>query len=284
MRTLLIVHLMVALLALGCIESNPQPSPIGGQDKNGGYDPTSVDSASGFSDLSVADMVGEIVPTPVDAATEDAPASDAPAEDAATEDAATEDAPAPDATAMDIVELFHPVDQGCCGADLLCPADAICVTEGAEGGTCIEQAPAGQCWQDSDCAVGMACVGAVLCPCDADCMGLNTPGVCKTYGVAQCIEKHSGCECYEGCADGFTTFVYYPTDAGDFPEDISPSEELLNVAVAMYDCSVCVCGEGWQLKIDGDWVDVDVLTFCDFLDASDGQCSGCLSQWTGGCC
>lgn len=192
MRSALTITMILAWLAGGCLESNPQPSPE--QDKggkpNGGYDGTAA-----LDDMSTMDMAAEIV---------------------------AEDLLLPDAT-----------------------------------------------------------TGEVSDTCDA---GETVDSCGLTPGLAECLEKHSGCECYEGCADGFTTLVYYPAEAGEFPEEINPPAELLEAAVARYDCAVCACTEGWQVKIDGQWQEVDAQAFCEFLLQHDFECGGCLSQWTGGCC
>jgi len=102
--------------------------------------------------------------------------------------------------------------------------------------------------------------------------------------LAECMEMYSGCGCEMGCADGFWSVVFYPVEAGEFPEDFSPPAELLDVALAMYDCSICTCEEGWQLKQDGEWVGTDAEGFCTFLLLHQAECDGCLVPWQGGCC
>ena len=103
--------------------------------------------------------------------------------------------------------------------------------------------------------------------------------------LADCIAKHSGCECYGDCADGFGVTVYYPKDAGDFPEDFSAPPELLEVAVAQYDCSHCEpCTEGWLVKVDGQWQPTDVVGLCQHVKEYNEQCDDCLKTWWGGCC
>ena len=119
--------------------------------------------------------------------------------------------------------------------------------------------------------------------------GGSLPDVGTDLGIdpaelAECMEMYSGCGCEMGCADGFWSVVFYPEGAGEFPEDFSPPAELLEVALAMYDCSICTCDEGWQLKKDGEWVGTDAEGFCTFLLLHQAECGGCLVPWQGGCC
>jgi hypothetical protein len=100
----------------------------------------------------------------------------------------------------------------------------------------------------------------------------------------ECLAQNQGCACEPGCEDGFTTVVWFPEDQGPFPSDIFPSPELLNAAVARYDCSICDCHEGWSIAEDGVWTDVGVCQMCNHILTSDLQCGGCLVQWVGGCC
>ncbi len=184
-----------------------------------------------------------------------------------------------------------PQDAGCCGGPLgvECPNGTQCVSEGPEGpGTCAP-APtdADQCWSASDCAPGLACDGAQLCPCDADCDMWNSFGVCTDAAWADCVAKHSGCGCEEGCMDGFWAVAYHPDDAGPFPAEMWPSQEILDASVAWYECSICTCEEAWHVKVDGAWDDPlegGVEAFCTFLLEQQESCGGCLQSWEGGCC
>jgi hypothetical protein len=49
------------------------------------------------------------------------------------------------------------------------------------GPVCAQPAPVeggGECWTDADCAVGLACAGASICPCDAECEAADKTGIC----------------------------------------------------------------------------------------------------------
>ena len=183
----------------------------------------------------------------------------------------------------------RPQDAGCCGPDLDCPAGTQCVAEGPEGwGTCAPVPPKeGKFWSDADCVAGQGCDGAQLCPCDADCDMWNEFGWCMDAGLQECVQKHSGCGCEEGCADGFWAVAYYPDGAGPFPADFWPSQEILDAAVAWYECSICTCEERWHIKVDGVWIDdleEHVDGFCEFLIEYQESCGDCLESWEGGCC
>ena len=72
-----------------------------------------------------------------------------------------------------------PPGTACCAATVGCPAGERCVSAGAPGlGSCKGQPPLGACWDDLDCAPVETCQGAAICPCDADCDMVDTPGTC----------------------------------------------------------------------------------------------------------
>jgi hypothetical protein len=102
--------------------------------------------------------------------------------------------------------------------------------------------------------------------------------------LEECLETYAGCGCELGCMDGFWSALFYPSAAGQFPSDINPPQELLEVAVAKYECSVCTCEESWHIRIDGEWAAVDLQGFCQHIVAQDTACGGCLTTWQGGCC
>jgi len=175
----------------------------------------------------------------------------------------------------------------CCVDDAECPEGTRCVGTGTEAAATCFVLPAKdyKCWDDVDCNPGEVCVNSKWCGCPYFFCD-SYLGNCKEEGLAQCIAKHSGCGCEEGCADGFTTYVYYPDSAGEFAEDISPPPELLEVALARYDCGICSCTESWQAPMDGEWVDFEggPEEVCLYLQELDDECGGCLVEWFGGCC
>jgi len=186
------------------------------------------------------------------------------------------------------------IDAGCCLEDSDCPETTHCVGEAQGGGTCLPDLPYWLCWEDDECGEDESCYLQRWCPCDADCDFVNRSGSCKPNEFLDCVYKHSGCGCVEGCVDGFGVTVWYPASAGTFPEDISPPQELLEVAVAMYECSVCTCTESWYFRPDPVdivlpeddqlWPVMDADNFCHDLLKYQEQCDQCLISWFGGCC
>ena len=85
----------------------------------------------------------------------------------------------------------------CCGDDDACPSGFACgVTPGAEDGVCMSGATldAGQCWGQGHCGAGQWCLGAWVCPCDADCDGPDDrPGTCVDMPEGCCADD-AGCD------------------------------------------------------------------------------------------
>jgi hypothetical protein len=103
--------------------------------------------------------------------------------------------------------------------------------------------------------------------------------------VQACLQAYSGCPCEPGCVDGFSDFVWYPSDAGGpFPEGTSPPPELLAIGIARYQCSICSCDESWSIQEAEGWRDAGALEMCERIVAYDRSCVGCLVIWSGGCC
>ncbi|MEQ8280852.1 MAG: hypothetical protein RMA76_35755 [Deltaproteobacteria bacterium] len=75
---------------------------------------------------------------------------------------------------------------GCCYDDEVCAKTirggecigAACSK--AQPGVCKAPPPAGYCWENEDCGSGQICSGASICPCGAQCIKADAPGVCKT--------------------------------------------------------------------------------------------------------
>lgn len=71
---------------------------------------------------------------------------------------------------------------GCCFDDADCSdGRGGCVNERCEAdgeGVCHGAAPDGECWEDDDCARGVSCVGASVCPCGFFCLVPDHTGRC----------------------------------------------------------------------------------------------------------
>lgn len=193
-----------------------------------------------------------------------------------------------DANCPTIAGKCVPVTGGCCETDDECPTGMRCVgDEETGGGVClIEPDHPLKCWEDEDCAGAELCVHASWCGCAYYFCDPPEMGYCQDAALTECVEKYSGCECEQGCADGFWTVVFYDEILGEFPPDMSPPPELLAQGLAKYDCSVCQCNETWQINLNGQWVSFEggPEEFCTMLFAMDGECGGCLTTWEGGCC
>lgn len=181
-----------------------------------------------------------------------------------------------------------PPPPDCCRSDSDCPpgsGELVCV--GEPKGVCLRKPDPGRCWEESDCAPGETCEGARWCDCETECPGDIEPGYCASGDMARCIDTYGSCWCDSSpdcrVQDGFTIIVLYPEDEGPFPSDIFPSDELLDVGVARYDCAICDC-DTHMIKRGGEWVTVDVVAFCRHILDYNSDCGGCLTEWFGGCC
>ena len=144
-----------------------------------------------------------------------------------------------------------------------------------------------ECESAADCDAGEQCVDSYWAPCPYFFTDEFELGHCTETKFIACVAKHSGCACIPDCADGYSVTVYYPEDAGVFPSDINPPPELMEVAVAKYECGVCSCMETWAIKDADVWMDEELggpENFCAFLLAIDEACGSCLVAWEGGCC
>jgi hypothetical protein len=113
--------------------------------------------------------------------------------------------------------------------------------------------------------------------------GIDTDTVTDT-DVLACIAQYDlPCDCMGGCDGGFGYTVLYPAEAGSFPGDIYPSEELLAAGVGWLYCAACdPCDEWIRIKSGVDWIDVDIYEFCVFVVEYDAACDGCLVESSGG--
>ncbi|MBM4387526.1 MAG: hypothetical protein FJ088_07280 [Deltaproteobacteria bacterium] len=86
----------------------------------------------------------------------------------------------------------------CCGKDFPCPSNMTCAgSPEINKGSCKEKlTEQGKCWSFENCGEGEGCVGANLCPCDALCDMIDTPG--------ECVKLPGGCCNVNGdCDEGF---------------------------------------------------------------------------------
>jgi hypothetical protein len=69
---------------------------------------------------------------------------------------------------------------------------------GEEHGVCKPKSSLqeGRCWWSGDCDPGQSCIGAALCPCNADCDMIDMPGACSGLG---CCDTDDDCEPGETC-------------------------------------------------------------------------------------
>ncbi|MBM4355478.1 MAG: hypothetical protein FJ109_17100, partial [Deltaproteobacteria bacterium] len=166
----------------------------------------------------------------------------------------------------------------CCEPDL----DGSCnggeageckVQPGEAVGKCLPPVAAPKCWVDSDCEAGGKCIGASMCPCDADCDGIDTPGMCEGQ------ELPPGCcftaeECDLGGDMAFSCgFLTPASDMGvclPLPQpgecwdkgDCQPGQECQGA-------TFCECGtECGQIQAPGKCVEQPVPEVC----KADSQC------------
>ena len=102
--------------------------------------------------------------------------------------------------------ICAPVDGTCCFFDGDCQEGLHCVGGGRLGGApghCKPPLDDGRCWGSEDCDGAHACVGAEMCPCDADCDMEDRPGACEPRAAGCCADDR---DCPRGlvCGPGST--------------------------------------------------------------------------------
>ena len=178
MRRSYILWATIACFAMaGCIESNPQPSPL--TDTNMDYPDTSVNQEVTPSDDAVV------------------PADDInPGLDMLVPDGTAADVQ--DSVQLDSVDDVT-TPAGCCLVDADCGSpDLFCYTDLTGFGVCLSSPVDDQCWDDSTCKEGQACLGALICACEGTCPVTVTPGLCVSDGYP-CCETDDQCPASRTC-------------------------------------------------------------------------------------
>jgi hypothetical protein len=106
------------------------------------------------------------------------------ADDDAAHDDATDPGPPPDVPdPADLPSDLPAPPPSCCRGPGDCGPDEVCAQASGSGhsgfGVCANRPEDGRCWTSADCGLGQGCLGAGLCPCQADCdMEYAGTGVC----------------------------------------------------------------------------------------------------------
>ena len=102
----------------------------------------------------------------------------------------------------------------------------------------------------------------------------------------ECLDRIGwDCTCHGDCEDGFGYTMYYPNTAGVDPApDCYPSQELRDVGIAWYYCSICSQCEEWSRvkDDDGNWIDVSKEAFCRVVVETQDACDDCIVTVSGG--
>ncbi len=134
---------------------------------------------------------------------------------------------------------------GCCSTAADCPSYTYGPPPQCIAGVCKEAPPGGQCWSDKDCNAGVqgACIGAFVCPCDADCDGPDQPGKCVTVGPG-CCTKNSDCPASSAgqmiCVEGNCEQPLSPGQCWS-NKDCSPTSTCTGACVCPCG-AICACG------------------------------------------
>lgn len=171
----------------------------------------------------------------------------------------------------------------CCYTPSHCAEGEHCIgaQQGGPPGVCKPALDDGTCWGTVDCPQGETCVDAAICPCDADCDMVDTPGTCTAAQTC--------CATDEECAEDWTcaTFPEFmelegackpaQTEGMCWDHGDCTSEEVCMGAVP------CPCGydaEGDGCDIPGTCIDKGTYGCC----TSDEDCDGDLVCGPGSTC
>lgn len=110
--------------------------------------------------------------------------------------------------------------------------------------------------------------------------------------TTNCLKKYPLVEfkdCVPGkIVDGWSGIVLYPNtlDTSNITHYIdAPAPDVVKQAsIASYTTSSATCQTIWQIRINGEWKEVNQLDFCNFIIDYNNSCNGCLLEWKEGCC
>jgi hypothetical protein len=176
-----------------------------------------------------------------------------------------------------------PLDVNCCFGDDDCEVMQQCVDMGDNDlGVCKSQPPLGLCWHDQHCQPGFQCQWPSICPCDADCDGVDMPGECQPV----CGESDCCCEDDE-CGDG-NVCVYIDNGNACLPEqpdgmcwqDSHCGEQEYCQGAVPCPCSWDCDGDGWDIPgtCKGTGGDMCCMTDMDCPQFYNGKLMFCLIE------
>ncbi len=137
-----------------------------------------------------------------------------------------------DAPCLLVGKCVPPPPPGCCKTDADCGKGQECV-----GTVCKPVPKPGMCWSDADCGPGQDCIGASVCPCGAECLVADHPGLCTPAcadaevcwdGVDNnCdgqVDENCSCLSDADCPDGLVcqTETYCPPCTNETPPCEAP--------------------------------------------------------------
>jgi len=178
----------------------------------------------------------------------------------------------------------RPLTGDCCFTDDQCPAGQICAGEGPGGytGVCkLPAAPDGKCWDDFECGFGSSCVGAAICPCDADCDMEDTPGTCAL--LPGCCTSDEDCDLgidqYLVCAGfdldpaGLVGKCVPPAGVGECWDDLDCGLGQVCSGSSLCPCDA-VCG-----MIEAPGTCIEAPSDCCFSDVDCGEGEECVDLY-----
>lgn len=154
-----------------------------------------------------------------------------------------EHSPGPDVPVSGDTAADLAVPEGCCDENNTCPPNAICaLPDHPIGGVCKEVGPEGKCWQQQDCPEDQTCLGALVCPCGANCDQEDTPGDCVpgTTDDLCCFADNmcsNGLHCVGGMPGGMPGTCVYDAPEGTCWEDEECAEGEACLEVKLCECS-----------------------------------------------